>query len=136
MSLKCRNSRISEKKHRWHTTLEKDVFIKGLVLQYWLSSGLTTIPVNIWKDMNVLISSMYVFPFLPKQPSVGVLMKGVLKICSKFIGEHPCRSVISIKLQSNFIKITLWHGVSPVNLLHRFRTSFSRSTPGGLLLIP
>ena len=26
------------------------------------------------------------------------LGKGVLKICSKFIGEHPCRSVISIKL--------------------------------------
>ena len=24
--------------------------------------------------------------------------KGVLKICSKFTGEHPCRSAISIKL--------------------------------------
>ena len=30
------------------------------------------------------------------------LWKGVLKICSKFTGEHPCRSAISIKLQSNF----------------------------------
>ena len=29
------------------------------------------------------------------------LRKGVLKICSQFTGEHPCRSVISIKLQSN-----------------------------------
>ena len=29
------------------------------------------------------------------------LVKGVLKICSKFTGEHPCRSVILIKLQSN-----------------------------------
>ena len=27
-------------------------------------------------------------------------------------------------LQSNFIKITLWHGCSPVNLLHIFRTLF------------
>ena len=26
------------------------------------------------------------------------LGKGVLKICRKFTGEHPCRSVISIKL--------------------------------------
>ena len=26
------------------------------------------------------------------------LRKGVLKICSTFTGEHPCRSVISIKL--------------------------------------
>ena len=26
--------------------------------------------------------------------------KGVLKICNKFIGEHPCRSLISIKLRN------------------------------------
>ena len=48
------------------------------------------------------------------------LGKSVLKICSKFTGEHPCRSVISIKLLCNFIKITLRHGCSPVNLLHIF----------------
>ena len=28
------------------------------------------------------------------------LEKDVLKICSKFTGENPCQSVISIKLQS------------------------------------
>ena len=28
------------------------------------------------------------------------LVKGILKIYSKFTGEHPCRSVISIKLSS------------------------------------
>ena len=33
-----------------------------------------------------------------KQPPRGVLRKAVLKICSKFTGEHPCRSEISIKL--------------------------------------
>ena len=49
------------------------------------------------------------------------LGKGVLKICSKFTGEHPYRSVISIKLQSNFIEITLRHGCSLVALLHNFR---------------
>ena len=26
------------------------------------------------------------------------LGKGVLKLCSKFTGEHPCQSAISIKL--------------------------------------
>ena len=31
-------------------------------------------------------------------PSEVFLGKGVLKICSKFTGEHPCRSAISIKL--------------------------------------
>ena len=62
------------------------------------------------------------------------LRKGVLKIYSKFTWEHPCRSVISIKLQSNFIEITLRHGCSLVNLLHIFRKPFLRSTSGWLLL--
>ena len=48
--------------------------------------------------------------------------KGVLKIFSKFTGEQPCRSVISIKSLCNFIEITLLRGCSPVNLLHIFRT--------------
>ena len=42
------------------------------------------------------------------------LGKGVLKICNTFTGEHPCQSMISIMLQSNFIEIALWHGCSPV----------------------
>ena len=62
------------------------------------------------------------------------LGKGVLKICSKFTGEHPSRSVISTKLQSNFIGITLQHGCSPVNLLHIFGTPFTKNTSGWLLL--
>ena len=60
--------------------------------------------------------------------------KGVLKICGKFTGEQPSRSVISIKLPSNFIEITLLHGCSPVNFLHIFRTPFPRNTSGRLLL--
>ena len=59
---------------------------------------------------------------------------GVLKIFSKFTGEPLYRSVISIKLQSNFIEITLWHGCSPVNLLNLFRIPFSKNTDRGLLL--
>ena len=68
-----------------------------------------------------------------KQPSRRV-RKTVLKMCSKFAGEHPCRSVILIKLQINFIEITLRHGCSPVNLLHIFRTHFLKKTSGRLLL--
>ena len=37
-----------------------------------------------------------------------------LKLCSKFTGEHPWRSAISI---------TLRHECSPVNLLHIFRAT-------------
>ena len=62
------------------------------------------------------------------------LGKGVLKICSKFTGEHPCRSAISVKLQSNFIEITLRHGCSPLNLLYIFRTPFTKNTFWRLLL--
>ena len=43
---------------------------------------------------------------------------------------------IEIALQhSNFIEITLWHRCSPVNLLHIFRTPFTKNTSGRLLLI-
>ena len=62
------------------------------------------------------------------------LRKGVPKICGKFTGEHPCRSVISVKLLCNFIEIALRHGCSPVNLLHISRTPFPRNTSGWLLL--
>ena len=37
------------------------------------------------------------------------LGKGVLKICSKFTGEHPCWSVILITLLCNFTEIALQH---------------------------
>ena len=53
---------------------------------------------------------------------------------SKFTGEHPYRSMTSIKIQSNFIEITLQHGCSPVNSLHIFRAPFPKNTSGGLLL--
>ena len=62
------------------------------------------------------------------------LEEGVLKISRKFAGEHPCRSAISINLQSNFIEIARWHGCSPVNLLHIFRTPLLKNTSGRLLL--
>ena len=62
------------------------------------------------------------------------LRKAVLKIRSKFTGEHPCQSAISIKLQSNFIEIALRHGCSAVNLLHIFRTAFPKKISGWQLL--
>ena len=67
-------------------------------------------------------------------PPELLLRKDVLNIYRKFTGEHPCRSVISVKLYSNFMKIAPWHGCSPVNFLHIFRTHFPRNTSGWLLL--
>ena len=58
----------------------------------------------------------------------------VLKICSKFTGEQPCRSVISIKLQSNLTEITIRDECSPVDLFHIFRIPFPKNTFGWTLL--
>ena len=66
--------------------------------------------------------------FRSSHPEV-FLGKGVLIICGKFTGEHPCWSAIWIKLQ-----ITFRHGCSPVNLLHIFRTPFVKNTSRRLLL--
>ena len=51
------------------------------------------------------------------------LGKGVLKICSKFTGEHPCWSAISIR-----------HVFSPVKSLHIFRTPFLKNISGWLVV--
>ena len=67
-------------------------------------------------------------------PSDVFLEKDVLKIYSKFTGENPCQSAISIKLLCNFIEIALRHGCFPVYLPHTFRTPFLKNTSGGLLL--
>ena len=60
--------------------------------------------------------------------------KGVLKIYSKFTGEHPSRSAISIKLLCNFIEIALRHGCCPVNWLYILRKLFLKNASGRLLL--
>ena len=78
-----------------------------------------------YKVTNSIIRSSHLEVFLGK---------GVLKICNKFTGEHPCRSVISINLLCNFIEIALRRGCSPANLLHIFRTPFLDNTSGWLLL--
>ena len=39
------------------------------------------------------------------------------------------------KLQGNYIEITIWHGCSPLNLLHIFRASLLKNISGRLLLL-
>ena len=87
---------------------------------------------DFWKPSR-LCACQNVF-FRSSHPEV-LLGKGVLKGCSKFTGEHPYRSVISIKLLYNFIEITLRNGCPPVNLLHIFLTPFLKNTSRWLLLI-
>ena len=82
-----------------------------------------------------LLLNIFCLCFYRSSRSEVFLVKGVLKICSKFTGEHPCWSLISIKLLCNFIEITLRHGCSPINLLPIFRTPFTNKTSVWLLLL-
>ena len=56
---------------------------------------------HLWKLSKV---SKALQTFRSSHPEM-FLEKGALKICSKFTGEHPCRSVISIKLLCKFCGI-------------------------------
>ena len=81
--------------------------------------------------LNAKRSFYYSLNFRSSPPRV-FLRKGVLKVCSKFTGEYPCPSVISLKLQSNFTKITLRHGCSPINCIFS-ETLFTKTSMEGCL---
>ena len=94
---------------------------------------------NSFKDnlLSVLLSRFVriISAYGRSSLSKVLLRKDVLKICSKLKGEHTCRGVISIKLQSNFFEIILRHGCSPVNLLHISKTHSPKNTYDWVLLI-
>ena len=57
------------------------------------------------------------------------------KCIANSLENTQCRNAIPKKLLCNFIEIVLWHGCSPVNLLHKFRTPFLKNTSEGLLVM-
>ena len=90
---------------------------------------------SLWKELQAenTIMLRYAFLFAIKQPSRGVLIKRCSENMQQIYGRTPL-PVISVKLQSNFMEITLRHECSPVNLLLIFRTPFPKSTSERLLL--
>ena len=64
---------------------------------------------------------------------LGLFLKtsrmSVLRISNKFTGEHPCQSVISIKLLCKLIETTLQHWCSPVLLCCIFSEQLYLRTP-------
>ena len=101
---------------------------------YRLSRGSINLPnVRTRKQNDTAVQKHGIRYWGRSSPPEVLLGKGVLKICRKFTGQHPCWSVISI--ESNFIEITLWHGCSPVNLLYIFRTLFPKNITIGPLLL-
>ena len=103
------NKEYSRSSCKWHSTCK-----------WWQNSSIS---IKNWKKIELVISNdgrirgaivltktneaehLIRRPInrLYRSNSLEVFLgKGVLKICSKFTGEHPCRSVISIKLLCNF----------------------------------
>ena len=72
---------------------------------------------------------------IQKQPPRGVHKKRCFENMQQIYRRPPMPKCNFIKLQSNFIEITLRHGCFPVNLLHIFRTPFPRNTSEWLLLV-
>ena len=90
------------------------ISVKPYLICFWLI---------VWvSDCNLWLFSLQASTLFRSSSSEVFLGK----LCSKFTEEHPCRSVIPKKLQSNFIEIAPQHGCSPVNLLHIFRTPFPK----------
>ena len=113
-------------------------FFCVLQMKYLLECVYSNKPPSPWK---LLVARLKIYWklgfcetdfFISSHPEV-FLGKGVLKICSKFTGEYPCRSVISIKLLCNFVEITFRHGCPPVNFLHIFKTFFPKIFFGWML---
>ena len=84
---------------------------------------------SVPQHLNNFSTELEVFKHRSSHPEV-FLEKGVLKICSKFTGEHPCRSAISIKLQS---KATLLKSHLSLAVSCKFAVYF-QNTFGWLLL--
>ena len=59
-----------------------------------------------------------------RNPSEVFLGKDVLKICSKFSGDHPRQSAITMKLQSSIIEIPLRHRCYPAYFQNLFLRTF------------
>ena len=83
-----------------------NVFYRTPLVTASVGSCSSTHKCEVWKGIFLSIDH-WIVPnvsskiFRSSRPDV-FLRKGVLKICIKFTGEHPCRSANSIKLQSNY----------------------------------
>ena len=128
----------------WFHKFKESSFLGKILSTYKMVDSLYVCETSLFKSVSVKITdrkilmtvsnfTMHLRAIRRSHPEV-FLGKGVLKICSKFTGEHLCWRAISIKLLYNFVEITLWHGCSLVNLLHISITPFLKNTSGWLLL--
>ena len=72
--------------------------------------------------------------YVQKQPFIGVLKKKCSENMHQIYRRMPMPQCDFSKVACNFTEIVLWHGCSPVNLLHISRTPFPKNNSGWLLL--
>ena len=90
-------------------------------------------PMTFWDFFLKAAFSRTQWVLLQKLPSELFLGKGVLKICSKFTGEHPCHSAILI-MQLYWNRTSAWV-LSCKFAAYIFTAPFPKNTSGGLLLL-
>ena len=101
-----------------------------------------SVPLNVCQYKKALNASCNLK--LQKQPPRSVIRKRCSENMQQGTGEHPCRSMISIKLLCIFIEIAFRHGSSPKNtsgrlllMLGQFYQLLKRfKFTNALLLIP
>ena len=122
-------------KHAWDVDIGKKSASRESSIRTAVRWGTTTkfITPRVYQCFESKWQTNYLTKCRSSPPEV-FLVKGVLKICSKYTREHPRRSAISIELLCNFIEIVLRQRCSPINLLLIFRTPFPKNTSEGLLL--
>ena len=89
---------------------------------------------GLWMTIFLLLHcTIQLKGYRNSNPEVFFEKRG-LKKCSKFTGEHTCRSVISIKLLCFPLQLYSNHTYSSLNLLYIFKALFPKNTSGQLLL--
>ena len=77
----------------WHTHTD-NIYLICFMLKLWFEAAMSTLSYKITRNYIVII----IYGESSSLPEV-FLGKGVLKICSKFTGEHPCKATL---LKSHF----------------------------------
>ena len=86
---------------------------------------------TVMKNRVQLFSSNYLFHYCFPTSFLSKIHKAILITLAR--SSHPV-VFLGGAVANKFIEITLWHGCSPVNLLHIFRTPFPYNSSGKLLL--
>ena len=81
-----------------------------------------------------IFADIFAFLKIWKNTFISFIYKALIFLFYSFLLSFPCLIFLSFPLLFKFIEITLWHGCSPVNLLHIFSTPFSWNTSEWLLL--